>query len=63
VTVASVERVDAARKTVLLEGPHANYVEVKVKDPQVMKDVKAGDKVVVTHTEAVVVEIQAAARK
>jgi hypothetical protein len=63
VIVANVERVDAAKSAVLLEGPNANYVEVKVKDPAIMKDVKVNDKVVATFTEAVVVEIVAPAKK
>lgn len=57
VVVANVERVDAAKKTVLLEGPHSRYVEVKVRDPELMKQVKVNDKVEVTFTEAIVVEL------
>jgi ribosomal 50S subunit-recycling heat shock protein len=57
VIVASVEQVDAARSVVLLQGPNGGYAEVKVKDPAVMKDVKVGDKVKVTYTEAVVVDV------
>ena len=63
VVVANVERIDAAKSSVLLEGPNANYVEVKVKDPAVMKDVKVNDKVVVTYTEAIVVELQTPPKK
>lgn len=59
VMVANVQGVDVAKSTVLLEGPNANYLEVKVKDPAVMKDVKVNDKVVATYTEAIVVDIQA----
>lgn len=55
--VANVERVDAARSMVLLEGPNGRYAEVKVKDPQVMKDVKVGDKVEVTLVEAALIEV------
>ena len=54
--VANVERVDAAKNVVLLEGPNARYVEVKVKNPALMKDIKAGDKVEVTYVEAFLVE-------
>ncbi len=55
--VAKVDRVDAARQEVLLQGPAGNYVEVKVKDPNVFKEIKAGDNVDVTYTEAVVVDV------
>jgi len=61
--VASVERVDAAKKQVLLQGPNGRYVEVKVKDPQVMKDVKAGDKVQLTYVEAILIEDVGPAKK
>jgi hypothetical protein len=59
--VAKVESVDAKRQVALLQGPNGNYVEVKVKDPNVFKSVKAGDNVDVTYTEAVVVEVVAPA--
>jgi hypothetical protein len=55
--VANVEKVDAAKSVVLLQGPGGRYVEVKVKDPAVMKDVKVGDSVQATYTEAVVIEV------
>ena len=54
--VANVEQVDAKRSEVLLHGPKGNYVEVKVKDPNVMSQVKAGDQVEITYTEAVLLE-------
>ena len=41
----------------LLEGPNSRYVEVKVKDPNVLKEIKAGDDVEITYTEAVVVDV------
>jgi hypothetical protein len=57
--VASVERVDAARNMVLFEGPNGRYAEVKVRDAQVMKDLKVGDKVEVTLVEAALIEVVA----
>jgi hypothetical protein len=55
--VAKVESVDAKRQVVLLQGPGGKYAEVKVKDASVFKEIKAGDDVDVTFTEAVVVEV------
>jgi hypothetical protein len=55
--VAKVERVDDKRQVVLLEGPKGGYAEVKVKDPAVFKNVKVGDDVEVTYTEAVVIDV------
>ena len=57
VVVAAVQSVDAGKNMVVLEGPNGNYVEVKVQNPAVLKDVKAGDKVKATYTEAMVVEV------
>jgi Cu/Ag efflux protein CusF len=54
--VARVDKVDP-KGVVLLEGPNSRYVEVKVKDPNVLKEIKAGDDVEVTYTEAVVVDV------
>ena len=55
--VAKVESVDAKRQVVLLQGPGGRYVEVKVQDPAAFKEVKAGDDVEVTFTEALVVDV------
>ena len=57
VIVANVQSVDAKRQEVLLQGPNGNYVEVKVKDPNVFKNVKVGDSVQVTYTEALVIDV------
>jgi hypothetical protein len=57
VIVANVQSVDAKRQEVLLQGPNGNYVEVKVKDPNVFNKVKVGDSVQVTYTEALVIDV------
>lgn len=61
--VANVDKVDAANSEVLLHGPQGRYVEVKVKDPAVMKEIKVGDSVQATYTEAVLVEVVGPAKK
>jgi len=61
--VANVERVDAAHNEVLPQGPQGRYVEVNVKDPAVMKDVKVGDSVQATYTEALLLEVIGPAKK
>jgi hypothetical protein len=55
--VARIEQVDAARQVVLLEGPNARYAEVKVRDPVVFRELRVGDNVRVTFTEAVVIDV------
>jgi hypothetical protein len=57
VIVANVQSVDTKRQEVLLQGPKGNYVEVKVKDPNVFNNVKVGDSVQVTYTEALVIDV------
>lgn len=57
VIVAKVVALDPKRQEVLLLGPNNGYAEVKVKDPAVFNDVKAGDHVQVTYTEAVVIDV------
>jgi len=60
--VANIQSVDAAAQSVVLEGPGGKYVEVKVKDPAVFKQVKANDKVKITYTEAVLLNVEAPAK-
>jgi len=59
VTAATVEAIDLQKRTVTLRGPQGNAVTLKV-DEQVKKfdQVKAGDEVVVRHTEAVAIAVQ-----
>ena len=61
--VANVQSVDATKQEVLLEGPGGRFVEVKVKDPAVFASIKPNDKVSVTYTEAIVMEVVAPAAK
>jgi hypothetical protein len=60
VITASVDSIDTATNHILVQGPEGRYVEVKVKDPAVMKTVKVGDKIVLTYTEAIVVDVKPA---
>jgi hypothetical protein len=57
VIVAKVVDLDPKRQEVLLQGTNNGYAEVKVKDPAVFNDVKVGDHVQVTYTEAVVIDV------
>jgi hypothetical protein len=55
--VANVEAVNQKRKIVTLKGPEGKVVDVQVKDPQVLKDVKVGDQVAAKITESVAVRV------
>jgi len=57
VIVAKVVDLDPKRQEVLLQGPNDGYAEVKVNDPVVFNNVKVGDHVQVTYTEAVIIDV------
>jgi hypothetical protein len=56
--VAKVENVDRKRSTATLQGPEGRYVVVKVKDPKIMAEVKAGDEVYIAFYEAAAVAVR-----
>lgn len=56
---ANVEKVDTKRSILLVRGPGGRHVELKVKDPAVMKRVKVGDQIQATFTEAIVIDVMA----
>jgi len=59
---ARVTKVNRETKEVTLKGPKGRSVTVAVKDPKVMEDVKVGDLVEVTYTEALIVAVEAPAK-
>jgi hypothetical protein len=61
--VAKIENVDTKRGTATLQGPEGRYVVVKVKDPKIMKEIKAGDEVVIGFYEAAAVAVRPAKKK
>jgi Cu/Ag efflux protein CusF len=54
--VARIETI-SAQGVVLLEGPNSRYAEVKVRDPAVLEELKAGDDVQITYVEALVIDV------
>jgi hypothetical protein len=61
--VANVESVDAKRGVATLRGPSGDFVDVKVRDPNILHEVKAGDQVVASFTESVALRVQPASAK
>jgi hypothetical protein len=61
--VANVEAVNHKKKTATLKGPEGNLVDVRVSDPQVLKEVKVGDQVAAYVTESVALSVQPVAKK
>ncbi len=63
VIVANVTHVDTAKKTVTVKGPSGESVTMAVKDPAVLGQVKVGDQVEATFTEALMVSVSPPAMK
>jgi hypothetical protein len=59
----TIEAIDAKKKRVTLKGPEGKTQEIKVKDPKNLKNVKVGDQVVLTYTEALAVSVEPAKKK
>jgi Cu/Ag efflux protein CusF len=58
--VTEVIAVDAKAKVVTLRGPKGNMLDLQVKDPQQLKQIKVGDKVEAVYSEALAVSVEAA---
>lgn len=58
--VANVEKVDRKKSIATLRGPKGRFVDVRVKDPQVMQDIKVGDQVVAVFYESTALAIRPA---
>jgi ribosomal protein S17 len=61
--VATVEAIDAKNHYVTLKGPDGKAKEIKVKDPKNLVNVKVGDQVAITYTEALAIEVTPAKKK
>jgi Cu/Ag efflux protein CusF len=60
---ATVEAIDAKKHYVTLKGPDGKTKEIKVKDPKNLVNVKVGDQVAITYTEAFAIEVTPAKKK
>lgn len=61
--VAQITRIDKKKQMASLKNPEGKIVDVKVKNPENLKNVKVGDMVEVTYTQAVAVAVTAAPAK
>jgi len=57
---ATITAIDKKTNTVKLKGPEGNVVSVKVKDPSRLDNVKVGDLVEITYTQAVAIAVDKA---
>lgn len=61
--VADIEAIDKDGKHVTLKGPQGNSERVAVKDPKNLENVKVGDQVQITYTEAMAISVESASPK
>jgi len=60
---ATVAAINAKKPSVTLKGPEGNTKEVMIKDPKKLENVKVGDQVVITYTEALAISVHKADKK
>ena len=61
--VANVDAIDAASNVVSFKGPEGNIFKVKVKNPELLKDIAVNDQVKVVYTEAIAAVVTAPSAK
>ncbi|MBK6927483.1 MAG: hypothetical protein IPH15_07985 [Comamonadaceae bacterium] len=60
---ADVLAVNPKAKTITVQGPNGNVVDLKVKNPEHFKAVKVGDQIEAVYVEAVAISVQPAPKK
>jgi len=61
--VTTIEGLDRPTETVTVKGPRGNYLTARVADPERLTQVRIGDHVVVTYTEALAISVEKAKKK
>ena len=61
--VTTIEGLDRPTKTITVKGPLGNYLTARVLDPSRLTQVRIGDHVVVTYTEALAISLRKAEKK
>lgn len=56
--VTTIEGLDRPTETVTVKGPRGNYVTVRVMDPSRLTQVRIGETIVVTYTEALAISLE-----
>ncbi len=60
---ATISAIDKTTSYITLVGPKGNAYDVKARDPKVFNEIKVGDKVDVTYTEALAISVEPAPKK
>src|SRR5262249_20235584 len=61
--VTTIEGLDRPTQTVTVKGPRGRYLTARVADPSRLTQVRIGDTVVLTYTEALAVSLEKAEKK
>jgi Cu/Ag efflux protein CusF len=61
--IATVEKIDKKTPSVTLRGPEGKVETVAVRDPKNLKNVKVGDQVDISYTEAMAISVEKAPKK
>lgn len=55
---ATVEDISPKKTYVTLKGPEGKTVDVRVRDPKNLENVKVGDQVIITYTEGLAISVE-----
>ena len=61
--VTTIEGLDRPTQTVTVKGPRGNYLTARVADPSRLTQVRIGDTILVTYTEALAISLEKAEKK
>jgi hypothetical protein len=61
--VTTIEGLDRPTRTVTVKGPHGNYLTARVADPSRLTQVRIGETIVITFTEAVAISLEKVEKK
>lgn len=61
--VANIEAIDSKKNVATLKGPEGRTIKVQIQDPKKWEKAKVGDKLRITYTEALAVEVKPVAKK
>ena len=61
--VVNIEAIDTKKNVATLKGPEGRTVKVQIQDPKKWEKAKVGDKLRITYTEALAVEVKPVAKK
>jgi hypothetical protein len=61
--VTTIEGLDRPTQTVTVKGPRGNYLTARVADPSRLTQVRIGENIVITYTEALAISLEKAQKK